>query len=172
MAAMQARLDNFGWAAARETKMKTLRYIPVAAAALVLIGASLIPDDAFARGGGRGGGGARAGGFHGGAARAGGFRGGAVHAGRVGGGGYRVTGGVRPGYVGRPIAGRPGYGYRGGYYGGRGLAYGAAAAAAGAAAYGAYGAYNNGYYNNGYNNGCYYDANGQWVCANQYPYRY
>jgi hypothetical protein len=98
------------------------RYVLPVLAALVLITASLIPDDAFAR---RGGGG----GYRGG----GGFHGGAIHAGRVG-GGYRV-------------AGRPGY--RGGYYPRRGYGYGAAAvgaAAVGAAAYGAYGAYNNNCY--------------------------
>ena len=63
------------------------RYVLPVLAALVLVTASLIPDDAFARG--RGGGGYRGGGgFHGGAARVGGVRGGAIHAGRVG-GGYR-----------------------------------------------------------------------------------
>lgn len=112
------------------------RYVLPVLAALVLITASLIPDDAFARG--RGGGGYRGGGgFHGGAARVGGVRGGAVHAGRVG----------RVGYA----------GYRGGYYPRRG--YGAAAvgaAAVGAAAYGAYGAY-------GANN-C-YDAYGNYICS-------
>ena len=101
------------------------RYVLPVLAALVLVTASLIPDDAFARG--RGGGGYRGGGgFHGGAARVGGVRGGAIHAGRVG----------RVGYA----------GYRGGYYPRRG--YGAAAvgaAAVGAAAYGAYGSYNNCY---------------------------
>jgi hypothetical protein len=101
------------------------RYVLPVLAALVLVTASLIPDDAFAR---RGGGGYRGGGgFHGGAVRAGGvYRGGAVRAGRVG----------RVGYA----------GYRGGYYPRRG--YGAAAvgaAAVGAAAYGAYGSYNNCY---------------------------
>jgi len=119
------------------------RYVLPVLAALVLITASVIPDDAFARG--RGGGGYRGGGgFHGGGARVGGVhRGGAIHAGRVG--GYRVAG--------------RGYGYRGGYYPRRG--YGAAAvgaAAVGAAAYGAYGAYNN----------C-YDAYGNYIC-NQYRY--
>ena len=65
------------------------RYVLPVLAALVLITASLIPDDAFARG--RGGGGYRGGGgFHGGAARVGGVRGGAVRVGRVG-GGYRVA---------------------------------------------------------------------------------
>ena len=101
------------------------RYVLPVLAALVLVTASLIPDDAFARRGG-GGGYRGGGGFHGGAARVGGVRGGAIHAGRVG----------RVGYA----------GYRGGYYPRRG--YGAAAvgaAAVGAAAYGAYGAYNNCY---------------------------
>ena len=120
------------------------RYVLPVLAALVLVTASLIPDDAFARRGG-GGGYRGGGGFHGGAVRAGGVhRGGAIHAGRVG-GGYRV-------------AGRPGY--RGGYYPRRG--YGAAAvgaAAVGAAAYGAYGSYNN----------C-YDAHGNYICSGQYRY--
>ena len=119
------------------------RYVLPVLAALVLVTASLIPDDAFARRGG-GGGYRGGGGFHGGAVRAGGVhRGGAIHAGRVG--GYRV-------------AGRPGY--RGGYYPRRG--YGAAAvgaAAVGAAAYGAYGSYNN----------C-YDAYGNYICSGQYRY--
>ena len=118
-------------------------------AALVLVTASLIPGDAYARGGGGGrggggfhGGGVRAGGFHGGAVRAGGFhRGGAVYAGR----GYRVA--SRPGY---------GYGYRG--YGYRRYGYGAAAVVGGAALYGAY------------NNSCFYDAYGQYICPEQYPY--
>jgi len=125
-----------------------------ALAALALVGASLIPDDAHAR---RGGGGARAGGFHGG---------GAVHAGR----GYRV-GGPRPSYPiagrpgrpgypiagrpGYPVAGRPGYGYRYGY---RGYGYGAAAVVGGAALYGSY------------YNSCYYDNYGQYICPGQYPY--
>ena len=77
-----------------------LRYLLAPLAALVLLTASLIPDDAYARRGG-GGGGFRGGGggFHGG-----GFRGGGgMHAGRFHGGGYR--GGVRPSH---PIAGRPG----------------------------------------------------------------
>jgi hypothetical protein len=99
--------------------------------------------------------------------RAGGF---------AGGRGYRVAGGprpshpiagrpIRPGYPGRPIAGRPGRpiaGYPG--YGWRGAAYGVAA---GAAAAGAYGLYN--YYGN--NNGCYYDTYGHWVCP-QYRTQY
>jgi len=123
------------------------RYVLPVLAALVLVTASLIPDDAFARRGG-GGGYRGGGGFHGGAVRVGGVhRGGAVHAGRVG----------RPGYAGRPIAG-----YRGGYYPRRGYGYGAAAvgaAAVGAAAYGAYGSYNN----------C-YDAYGNWICGTQYRY--
>jgi hypothetical protein len=42
-----------------------LRYALAALAAAVLVGASLIPDDAFAR---RGGGGYRGGGYHGGGA--------------------------------------------------------------------------------------------------------
>ena len=66
-----------------------LRPILAALAVAVLLTASLIPDDAYARRGG--GGGYRGGG------------GGGMHAGRVHGGGYR--GGVRPSH---PIAGRPG----------------------------------------------------------------
>ena len=60
----------------------------VGLATAVLIAASLVPDDAFARRGGggfRGGGfhgGMRAGGFHGGGMRAAHFRGGAVRGGR------------------------------------------------------------------------------------------
>lgn len=139
-----------------------LRYLLAAIAAFALLTACLSPDDAYARRGG--GGGMRAGGFHGG-----GVRGGAVHAGRVHGGGargYRV-GGPRPshpiaGRPGRPVAGYPGY--RPGY-GWRGAAYGAAA---GAAAVGAYGYYNN----NSYNSGCHQDTYGNWVCPQQYPYRY
>ncbi len=102
------------------------RLILPALAALVLVTASLIPDDAYARGG-RG-----AGGYHGGGVRAGGgYRGGAVYAGR--------------GYAGRSyrVAGR--YGYRGGYY--RRYGYGAAAVVGGAALYGAY---NNGCYYDAY----------------------
>ena len=150
-----------------------VRYGLIGFAALTLVAASLVPDDAFARRGGGGGfrgggGGMRAGGFHGGM-RAGGIR---------GGGGYRLAGGpprpshpiagrpIRPGSPdrppiaggpGRPIAGYPGYGWRGAGYG---------AAAVGAAAVGA-GLY--GYYNN-YNNGCYQDTYGNWVCPGQYPY--
>ena len=61
-----------------------------------------------------------------------------------------------------------GYGYRGGYrrYGYRGYGYrgyGVGAAAVGAAA--AYGAY-------GYGNRCYYDNYGQYICPQQYQYRY
>lgn len=143
-----------------------LRYLLALIAAFVLLTATLIPDDADARGG-RGGGGMRGGGFHGG-----GFHGGGMHAGRIhGGGGRHYAGGPRPSH---PIAGRPGYpvagrpgrpiaGYPGGYprYGYRGAAYGAAV---GAAAVGAYGYYNNN------NNGCYQDTYGNWVCPNQYPY--
>ena len=99
-----------------------------------------------------------------------------MHAGRVHGGGYRgglrpthPIAGVRPGRPGYPVAGRPGRpiaGYPGGYYPRRG--YGAAAvgaAAVGAAAAGAY------YGSYGYDNsGCYQNANGYWVCPQQYPY--
>src|SRR6266480_117279 len=137
------------------------RYALAALAAIVLVAASLVPDDAFARRGGDGG--FRAGGFHGGGVRAAHFRGGAVHARRYA-------------HVTRPIAGRPvaravvargvyrNAAYRGAW---RGAAYGAAAV--GAAAAGAYGYYG-GYYGNYYNNGCYRDAYGYWVCPNQYPY--
>ena len=91
------------------------RYVLPVLAALVLVTASLIPDDAFARRGG-GGGYRGGGGFHGGAVRLEAFTEVESYAGRVG--------------VGR-------VGYRGGYYPRRG--YGAAAvgaAAVGAAAYG------------------------------------
>jgi hypothetical protein len=141
-----------------------LKYILAGLAAFVLLTATLVPDDAYARRGGgagfRGGGG----GFHGG-----GYRGGGMHAGRIH-GGHRYAGRVRPSHpiAGRPIAGRPGRpiagypGYGGGYR--RGLGYGAAAVGA-AAAYGAYGAYGNNY-------GCYYDNYGQYICPQQYQYRY
>lgn len=125
-----------------------LRHLLGALAALVLT-VSLVPDDAFARGGGRGGGGMRGSGFHGG---------GGMHAGGIGGGGrgnfagrphpsHPIAG--RPGRPGHPIAGRPGYG--GGYRPGWG--YGAAAVGAAAVA----GAYYGGYGNYGYNP--YYDYN-------------
>jgi hypothetical protein len=85
-----------------------LRYILAALAAFLLLAASLIPDDAYARGG-RGGGAYRGGG---------GYRGGAVAVrGPRGGGAVAVRGG---GY-------RGGYGYRG---------YGVGAAAVGAAVVG------------------------------------
>ena len=62
-----------------------LRYLLAPLAALVLLTASLIPDDAYARRGGGGGFRGGGGGFHGG-----GFRGGGgMHAGRFHGGGYR-----------------------------------------------------------------------------------
>jgi len=131
-----------------------VRYSLIGLAVAILVGASLVPDDAFAR---RGGGG----GFRGG----GGFHGGGMRAAHVRGGAGRYA------HVSRPIAGRPvaraaaargvyrGAAYRGAY---RGAAYGAAVV--GATAVGAYG-YN--YYNN---NGCYRDAYGNVVCPNQYPY--
>ena len=115
-----------------------LRYILAASAALVLLTASLIPDDAYARG--RGGGAYRGGAVHGG-----GYRGGAVAVRGARGGAVAVRGG-RYGYG--------GYGYR------RGYGYGAAAvgaAAVGAAAAGAY-----------YRGGCGYDAYGNWVCPGYY----
>ena len=130
-----------------------LRHALVALAAITLLSATLIPDDASARGGGRGGGGGvRAGG---GAA---GVRGGAVG---VRAGGYRVR---RCGAYRNPIAGRGGRDPRrsryGGYYGG--ARWGVGAAAVGAAAVGA------GYYGNYYNNGCYRDTYGQLICPNGY----
>jgi hypothetical protein len=88
-------------------------------------------------------GGMRAGGFHGG---------GAVRAG----GGYRGGAVAVRGYRGGAVA------VRGGRYGYRGYGVGAAAvgaAAVGAAATGAY-----------YRRGCGYDAYGNWVCPNYYPY--
>ncbi len=112
-----------------------------ALAAVVLVGASLMPDEAFAR-------------------RGGGYRGGAVHArGGVGyGGRYGVAG---RGYGYRPIPGRPiaRTAVRRGVY--RGVAYGAAAGAVAAGAYGYYG---------GHNNGCYRDGYGNTVCPQPYPY--
>jgi hypothetical protein len=128
------------------------RYALVGLAAAILVGASLVPDDAYARRGG-GGGFRGGGGFH-----AGGMRG--VHAGRYA-------------HVSRPIARAPvaraaaargvyrGAAYRGAYAYRRGAAYGAAAL--GAAAAGAYGY-------NYYNNNCYRDAYGYVRCPNQYPY--
>ena len=126
-----------------------LRYLLVALAGLVLITATLIPDDAYAR---RGGGGFRGGGggFHGGAVRAGG-----MHAGRIARPAHPIAGRPIAGRPGRPIAGYPGRGY---YRPGWG--YGAAAVGAAAAA-GAYGYYNS---------SCYYDSYGQYVCPGRYPY--
>ncbi|WP_036047288.1 hypothetical protein [Bradyrhizobium sp. Tv2a-2] len=147
------------------------RYVLVVLAVLVLVCASLIPDDAFARGGGRGGGGFRGGGFHGGGMRAGGYHGGARFAGGyrggVGGGRYAAVGGRGYGYRPAARAAVRGGAYR---YAGAGYRYGAwrgaavGAAAVGAAAAGAYGAY--GYYNNQ----CYRDTYGNLVCPGQYPY--
>ena len=121
-----------------------------AVAAVVLVGASLAPVDAFARRGG-GGGYRGGGGFHGGAV---GVRGGAVgvRGGRyaVAGRGYAVAG---RGYYGRPVARAA---VRRGVYG---------AAAVGAAAAGAYGDYG-GYYGNR----CYRDEYGNPICPQQYPY--
>jgi len=87
-----------------------LRHALVALAAITLLSATLIPDDAFARGGRGGGGGVRGGGAAGVRGGAVGVRGGAVG---VRGGGYR-TAGVRGGRY-------------GGYYGGARLGVGAAA---------------------------------------------
>jgi hypothetical protein len=117
-----------------------LRYITIALAAVTLVGASLIPDDASARGGR--GGGARV--SAGGGAR---ISAGHVNAGRVSAG--RVN-------AGRVTAYRGGR-YAGGNYYRRGVGWGVGAAAVGAAAVGA------GYYSNS-GNGCYYDSYGQWVC--------
>jgi len=116
-----------------------------AVAAVVLVGASLAPDDAFARRGG-GGGYRGGGGFYGGAV---GVRGGAVG---VRGGRYAVAGRgyAGSGYYGRPIARTA---VRRGVYG-----------AAGAAAAGAYG-----YYGGYYGNGCYRDEYNP-ICPQQYPY--
>lgn len=119
-----------------------------ALAAAVLVGASLMPDEAFARRGGAGG------------YRGGGYRGGAVHArAGVGYGGRHAVAGRGYGY--RPIPGRPiaRTAVRRGVY--RGVAYGAAAGAVAAGAYGYYG---------GYNNGCYRDGYGNMVCPQPYPY--
>src|SRR4051794_41211102 len=82
-----------------------LRCILAALAVLVLLTASLIPDEAYARRGGGGGFRGGGGGFHGG-----GFRGGGRHAGRIHGGAGGFHGGGP--YFGRahpphPIAGRP-----------------------------------------------------------------
>jgi hypothetical protein len=99
------------------------RYALTALAAIVLVCATLGPDDALARGG-------RGGRFHGGGAH----RGGAVHAGHY------------HGVAGHPVARTAA---RRGVY--RGAAYGAAAvgaAAAGAAYYGRYN--NNGCYQDSY----------------------
>jgi hypothetical protein len=136
-----------------------LRYILAALAAIVLFTASIIPDDAYARGGRGGGGRGGGGGFHGG----GGFR---------GGGGY--AGGVRPshpiagrpggpiaGRPGRPIAGYPGYG--GGYRPGWG--YGAAAVGGAALA----GAYYGGYGSYGYDPNYGYDDGGSSYVAESDP---
>ena len=114
-----------------------LRHALLGLAAVTLLSATLIPDDAFARGG-RGGGG-----FRGGAV---GVRGGAV--------------GVRHGAVG--VRGAA-VGVRGGYYGGarRAARWGVGAAAVGAAAAGA------GYYGGYYGNSCYRDGYGQLICPNQ-----
>jgi hypothetical protein len=119
------------------------RYILAAIAALVLLTASLIPDDAYAR---RGGGGYRGAG--------GAYRGGAVAVrGPRGGGAVAVRGG-------RVAGGYRGYGYRGAY-GYR--PYGVGAAAVGAAAVGAAAA-------GAYRGSC-YDAYGNYVCAGGYrPY--
>ena len=126
-----------------------LRSILVALASAVLVTATFIPDDAYAR---RGGGGFRGGGggFH-----AAGVRGGGMQAGRI----------ARPSHpiAGRPIAGRPVAGYPGRGYYRPGWGYGAAAVGAAAAA-GAYGYYNR--------SSCYYDSYGQYVCPGQYQYQY
>jgi hypothetical protein len=133
------------------------RYVLPVVTAVVLVTATLIPDDAEAR---RGGGGARGGGIH---------RGSAVHARGFHGGGRGFAGAPRPshpiagrpGRPGYPVAGRPGRpvaGYPGGYYRGYGYpyrGYGAAAVGVGVGAAAAGAAY--------YNNSC-YDPYGKWIC--------
>ena len=136
-----------------------LKYILAGLSAFVLLTATLIPDDAYARRGGGGGFRGGGGGFHGGGMRAGGFHGGGMYAGRIARPSHPIAGRPIAGRPGRPIAGRPGYG--GGYYR-PGWGYGAAAVGA-AAAYGAYG-----YYGNNYS--CYYDSYGQYICPQQYQY--
>src|SRR4051812_49975921 len=112
------------------------RFILAALSALVLLTASLIPDEADARA--RGGGGYRGGG--------GAYRGGAVAVrGPRGGGAVAVRGG-------RVAGGYRGYGYRGGDRG-----YGVGAAAGGAAAVG-------GAAGGGYPGSC-YDAHGNYIFA-------
>ena len=165
-----------------------LRYGLIILSAVVLVCATLVPDDALARGG-RGGGFSRGGGGGGAAFRGGGGGARVAHRGYAGRGyagrGYAGRGYAGRGYAGRayagrvarpvnPIAGRPiaglpgrpgypgyGGGWGGGYYPYRGVAAGVAAGAVAAGAYG--------YYNN-YNSGCYYDASGQWICPQQYGY--
>jgi hypothetical protein len=120
-----------------------LRHALLGLAAVTLLSATLIPDDAFARGG-------RGGGVRGGAV---GVRGGAVG---VRGGAVAVRGGAY-----RTAAVRGGR-YGGGYYGARrAVRVGVGAAAVGAAAAGA------GYYGGYYGNSCYRDGYGQLICPNQ-----
>ena len=133
-----------------QRRMIMLRNVLIGFAAVALIGATFVSNDALARGG-------RGGGFHAGGFHAAGFRGGAV-AGR--GGAYR-SGAYR------------GVAYRGGVYHGAAWcgAYPYAGAAVGAAAVGvaAVGAGAARYYGSyGYANGCYRNAAGYMVCPNQY----
>ena len=118
-----------------------LRKVLIASAAAAMLLVTFTPDDAFARRGA----GVRAGGGHGGAVAARGARGGAVAARGYRGGAVAVRGGR--------------YGYRGSYAR-TGYRYGVGAAAAGAAAVGAATAYR----------GSCYDAYGNWICSNRYPY--
>ncbi|MEH2538910.1 hypothetical protein V1278_000481 [Bradyrhizobium sp. AZCC 1577] len=86
-----------------------LKYILAGLAAFVLLTATLIPDDAYARRGGGGGFRGGGGGFHGGGMHAGG-----IHAGRIARPAHPIAGRPIAGRPGRPIAGYPGYGR--GYY--------------------------------------------------------
>ena len=143
-----------------------LRYILAALAAIVMFTASLIPDDAYARGGRGGGGGMRGGGgFSGGGGMRAGSIGGGGFAGRahpshpiarpgVGGPGWGNTPGTRP----PNWAGRPGYGYRPGY--GWGAAAAGAAVVGAGLAYGAYDPYY-GYDYGSYDEGAYEPVVGQ-----------
>ena len=147
-----------------------LRYILAALAAIVMFTASLIPDDAYARGGRGGGGGMRGGGgFSGGSGfgggmRGGGYGGGGMRAGSIS-GGRGFAGGAHPSHpIAHPGVGGPGY--RPGYGYGYRPGYGWGAAAAGAAvvgaglAYGAYAPYY-GYDYGSYDEGAYEPVVGQ-----------
>jgi len=112
-----------------------LRRVFIGFAAVALVGATLVPDEALARG------------YHGGGAR---YAGRAHVSQPIAGRGVAYRGGVYRGAAYRGTA------YRRGYYPYARAAVGAAAV--GAAAAGAYGYYNN------YNSGCYYDTYGNWTC--------